>query len=153
EDFGLDGRARKITTFADNLNIPIGVLPLRNEALVFSIPSIFRFTDTDGDGKADKREVVYKQFGYADTHGMTGEFTWGFDGWIYACHGYHNTSTVKGAQGPAITMNSGNTYRMKADGSRLEQFTWGQVNPFGLAFDSLGNLFSCDCHTKPIMQL
>src|SRR5437016_2162136 len=28
EDFGRDGKARKITTFADRLNIPIGVLPL-----------------------------------------------------------------------------------------------------------------------------
>ncbi|MFM7148830.1 MAG: dehydrogenase, partial [Gemmataceae bacterium] len=28
EDFGPDGRARKISTFADGLNIPIGVLPL-----------------------------------------------------------------------------------------------------------------------------
>src|SRR5882672_8940430 len=28
EDFGPDGKARKITTFADGLNIPIGVLPL-----------------------------------------------------------------------------------------------------------------------------
>src|SRR3954464_1086117 len=27
-DFGPDGRARKITTFADGLNIPIGQLPL-----------------------------------------------------------------------------------------------------------------------------
>src|SRR5438876_11086327 len=28
EDFAEDGRARKISTFADGLNIPIGVLPL-----------------------------------------------------------------------------------------------------------------------------
>ena len=28
EDFGPDGRARKATLFADELNIPIGVLPL-----------------------------------------------------------------------------------------------------------------------------
>ena len=27
EDFGPDGRARKITTFADKLNIPIGIIP------------------------------------------------------------------------------------------------------------------------------
>src|SRR5947209_6832598 len=28
EDFGPDGRARKVTTFAGGLNIPIGLLPL-----------------------------------------------------------------------------------------------------------------------------
>src|SRR3954469_5095961 len=32
EDFGPDGKARKITTFADGLNIPIGLLPLARAA-------------------------------------------------------------------------------------------------------------------------
>src|SRR5947209_5929539 len=41
EDFGPDGRARTIRTFADGLNIPIGVLPLPSgrEAIVHSIPN------------------------------------------------------------------------------------------------------------------
>jgi putative heme-binding domain-containing protein len=153
EDFAPDGRARKITTFADDLNIPIGVLPITGGALVYSIPNIYRMRDTDGDGKADKREVLYGPYGHDDTHGMTGEFTPGFDGWIYVCHGYSNTSTVKGSDGQAITMNSGNTYRMKLDGSHLEYFTHGQVNPFGLTFDPLGNLYSCDCETRPVYML
>src|SRR5207247_6981792 len=76
EDFGPDGRARKITTFADNLDIPIGVLPHANGkgALVYSIPSIFNMSDSKGLGKADIREVLYSGFGHDDTHGMTGEF-------------------------------------------------------------------------------
>src|SRR5262245_12686102 len=37
-DFAPDGRAKKIVTFADDLNIPIGVLPFKDDALVFSIP-------------------------------------------------------------------------------------------------------------------
>jgi putative heme-binding domain-containing protein len=153
DDFDADGRARKITTFADDLNIPIGVLPITGGALVYSIPNIYRMLDTDGNDKAGKREVLYGPYGHADTHGMTGEFTPGFDGWIYACHGYANTSTVKGSDGQAITMNSGNTYRLSADGSHLEYFTHGQVNPFGLTFDPLGNLYSCDCETRPVYML
>jgi putative heme-binding domain-containing protein len=50
-------------------------------------------------------------------------------------------------------MSSGNTYRFKADGSHVEYFTNGQVNPFGLCFDPLGNIYSCDCHSRPIYQL
>jgi putative heme-binding domain-containing protein len=153
EDFGPDGKARKITTFADGLNIPIGVLPLKDSALVYSIPNIYQLTDTKGSGRADRREVFIGSIGVRDTHGMTSAFTWGFDGWIYACHGYANDSTLKGKDGQSITMNSGNTYRMRPDGSHVEQFTWGQVNPFGLTFDPLGNLYSADCHTKPIMML
>ena len=84
---------------------------------------------------------------------MTNAFTWGFDGWIYACHGYANDSKVEGSDHRPITMNSGNTYRMRADGSHAEYFTHGQVNPFGLAFDPLDNLYSCDCHSQPLYQL
>lgn len=42
---------------------------------------------------------------------------------------------------------------MKLDGSHAEYFTHGQVNPFGLTFDPLGNLYSSDCHSRPIYQL
>lgn len=147
------GKADKVSTFADDLNIPIGVLPLTQGAIVHSIPDIWRLEDPQNTGHAASRKVLYGTYGYRDTHGMTGSFNWGFDGWIYACHGFSNTSTIKAADGSALTMTSGNTYRFKADGSRVEQFTWGQVNPFGLSFDPLGNLFSADCHTKPAMQL
>jgi putative heme-binding domain-containing protein len=153
EDFGPDGRARKVSTFAGGLNIPIGVLPTRRGAIVYSIPNIYRLSDTRGKGKADKREVLLGLYGHRDTHGMTGEFTRGFDGWIYACHGFLNTSTVKGRDGSEITMNSGNTYRFREDGSHVEYFTHGQVNPFGLSWDALGNLYSCDCHSRPVYQL
>jgi putative heme-binding domain-containing protein len=157
EDFAPDGRARKITTFTEDLVIPIGVLPLParspQDALVFSIPSIYRLRDRKGDGHADSRETLYTEYGRQDTHGLTGSFTWGFDGWIYADHGYANDSTVKAKDGGSIIMNSGNTYRIRADGSRIEFFTHGQVNPFGLSFDPLGNLYSADCHTQPIYQL
>src|SRR5262245_30383519 len=107
EDFGPDGRARKVTTFADGLNIPIGLLPLLGgrEAIVFSIPNIWKLTDTDGDGKVDKREVLYEKYGSRDTHGMTNAFTWSFDDWVYACHGFNNDSTIKAKDGSTIKMN------------------------------------------------
>ncbi|MGH7173185.1 MAG: PVC-type heme-binding CxxCH protein, partial [Gemmataceae bacterium] len=157
EDFAADGRARKITTFADNLVLPIGVLPLPavkpQDALVFSMPSIYRIRDSKGAGHSDSRQVFYTEYGHRDTHGLTGSFTWGFDGWIYAVHGFSNDSTVKAKDGSSIHMNSGNTYRMRPDGSRIEFFTHGQVNPYGLSFDPLGNVYSADCHTQPIYQL
>jgi putative heme-binding domain-containing protein len=153
EDFGPDGRARKVSTFADGLNIPIGLMPTRDGLIVHSIPNIYRLRDTDGDGKADTREVLYSSVGYRDTHGMTSAFTWGFDGWLYACHGYANESQIKARDGSAVRLQSGNTYRMRPDGSHIEQVTHGQVNPFGLCFDPLGNLYSADCHTRPVMML
>ncbi len=154
-DFADDGKARSARTFVDGLNIPIGVLPIGkgDSALVHDIPQIRRFVDTDGDGKADKSEVAYEKYGFKDTHGMTNAFSWGFDGWIYACHGFSNSSKVEGSDKKPIEMQSGNVYRMRPDGSHAEYYSHGQVNPFGLAFDPLGNLYSCDCHSKPIYQL
>src|SRR6266850_1568106 len=154
EDRDGDGRADKITTFAEGLNIPIGLYPYRNGVIAFSIPNISFYQDSDADGAADKQEVLYGPLGFEkDTHGMTSAFRRGFDGWLYACHGFNNTTTIKGKDGQAITMNSGNTYRMKIDRSHVEYFTHGQVNPFGLMFDPLGNLYSADCHSSPVYQL
>ncbi len=43
--------------------------------------------------------------------------------------------------------------RFRPDGSRIEVFTRGQVNPFGIAVDPWFNLYTADCHSKPITQL
>ncbi len=180
EDFAPDGKARKVSEFAGGLNIPIGVYPFRSpsrvgrdsvepgsgkaalqqhptmtwKCIVWSIPNIWLMEDTDGDGRADKQEVLYGPFDHTrDTHGNQASFRRGNDGWLYATHGFNNDSRVKGRDGHEIHLNSGNTYRMRLDGSRIEKWTHGQVNPFGLAFDPLGNLYSADCHSSPIYQL
>ena len=153
EDRNGEGSADEVTTFTSGLNIPIGLLPVSGGAIIYSIPTIDRFYDRDGDDRAKVRKRLYGTFGFEDTHGMTGSFTRGFDGWIYACHGFANSSEVHGADGSIVRMQSGNTYRFREDGSRVEPWTRGQVNPFGLAFDPLGNLYSCDSHSRPIYML
>lgn len=165
EDFAPDGKARKITEFAHGFNIPIGIYPFRSpssidpkkltwKCVLWSIPNIWLLEDTDGDGKADKQEKLFGPFDFSrDTHGNQSSFRRGFDGWLYATHGFSNNSKVAGKDGSEVEMSSGNTYRMRLDGSRLEHHTWGQVNPFGLTFDWLGNLYSADCHSSPIYQL
>ncbi len=154
-DFGADGKAKKVTTFADDLNIPIGVLPLPdcNSCLVSHVGSILKLTDTNGDGKADKRETILTGFGTRDTHGMMNSFVLLPDGYVYACHGYLNDSTVKGTDGSTIKMQSGHTFRFRPDGTKVENWTFGQVNPFGMTVDPYLNLYTADCHSKPITQL
>ncbi len=142
------------TVFATGLNIPIGVLPYGDGCLCFSIPNIYYLRDTDGDDICDQREVVLGPFDTTrDTHGMVNSMRMGDDGWVYANHGFNNQSTVAGKDGHAITMHSGNTFRFRPDGSRVEQVTWGQVNPFGRTMDDWGYYFTADCHSKPLSQL
>ena len=160
-----DGKADVIKTFADGLNIPIGIYPYPSRkdeasgktiqgAIVYSIPFIWDLRDTDGDDICDERIKLYGPFGYErDTHGMCNAFRRGFDGWIYACHGFNNISKVAGKDGHVVEMSSGNTFRFRMDGSRIEHFSHGQVNPFGMCFDPLFNIFTADCHTKPITQI
>ncbi|MBA2539984.1 MAG: dehydrogenase, partial [Deltaproteobacteria bacterium] len=63
-ELGDDGRATKVTTFADGLDIPIGLLPLGDGArvLAYDISSVRLHADTDGDGKSDGREPLYSGF-------------------------------------------------------------------------------------------
>lgn len=152
--FDTKGRATKAHRFAERLNIPIGVLPLGagRETILWSIPNIWKLTDDDGDGRADRREILYGPFDIADTHGNQNAFRLGPDGWIYACHGFRNDSKIKlRGEGPVVLeLQSGNTYRFRPDGSAIEQLSWGQVNPFGMCFDRWGNRLTADCHSKPI---
>ncbi|MGN6135389.1 MAG: PVC-type heme-binding CxxCH protein, partial [Aureliella sp.] len=149
-----NGTFESVTTFADGLNIPIGILPVDDGVICFSIPNIMHLRDTDGDGRCDERKVLLGPFDTSrDTHGMINALRHGDDGWIYACHGFNNQSHVKAADGSEIHLISGNTFRFRADGSHVEQFTNGQVNPFGMTNDEWGNWFTADCHSKPVTLL
>jgi len=160
-DFGPDGRARKITTFAEGLNIPIGIQPLPRRpgskgdtVIVFSIPAIWRLEDTDGDGRADMSEKLFDGFGFGDTHGMSASYVLWLDGWIYGTHGFKNRSEIRDpSSGETVVLTSGNTYRFRPDGSAFQHWIVGQTNPFGLTFDPRGDLYSSDSHSKPVYLL
>ena len=149
------GRAQTVQRFAAGLNIPIGIMPLDNgsSVLAYDIPSIRRHRDTDGDGIADESNIVYTRFGHRDTHGMSSSFTRWADGWVYGCHGFANTSRIRDGRGVTTELYSGNTYRFRADGSHFELFTRGQINPYGITFDALGNIYNADCHSMPVYML
>lgn len=154
EDTTGDFRADRSTVFADGLNIPIGLLPYGDGVICFSIPNIWFLRDTDGDNRCDEKQVLYGPFDTTrDTHGMCNAFRLGDDGWIYACHGFNNRSEVAGKDGHKVVLTSGNTFRFRPDGSRIELYTQGQVNPFGMAIDRFGDIYTADCHTKPVTLL
>ncbi len=154
EDTDGDGKADKIQVFADSLNIPIGITPVIDGAIAYSIPYVYHLIDKDGDDRVDERKILLRGFEYKDTHGMINNFFRGLDGWIHADHGFSNVSRVVGTDNKdPLVMQSGNTFRFHPDGSGVEFTTTGRVNPFGYAMDEYGYMYSVDCHSSPIYQL
>ena len=87
EDSDGDGRFDRSAVFADQVAFPEGAMWFNGSLYVAAPPSIWKFTDTNHDGVADKREEWFQGktiTGCAnDLHGPYP----GPDGWIYWCKG------------------------------------------------------------------
>ncbi len=151
--FRRDGSFRKVERVVSGLNIPIGITPVQDRLLLWSIPAVYQYQDQDADGRYEHSKKLLSGFEYRDTHGMVNSLLYWVDGWVYACHGFANRSRVRGQDDSEIVMHSGNTFRFLPNGTRLEHYSFGQVNPFGLAFDRWGQLYSADCHSRPAYLL
>ena len=87
EDTQGNGKFDKATVFADKMMFPEGVMWLEGSLYVSAPPSIWKLTDTNGDGVADERVEWFQGktlTGCAnDLHGPY----LGPDGWLYWCKG------------------------------------------------------------------
>ena len=86
EDTDGDGKADKVTVFADNLSIPTSLCFANGGVIVAQAPDMLFLKDTDGDGKADVRKVLFTGFGTRDTHAGPSNLRYGLDNWIYGDH-------------------------------------------------------------------
>lgn len=86
-DANSDGTYETVTTFAEGLSFPSGALPYKDGILVTSAPDILYLRDTDGDGKADKREVLFTGFVAGNQQLRVNGLYWGLDNWIYGANG------------------------------------------------------------------
>lgn len=146
-----DGVADQSTLFAGGFNQPMdglmsGVLARQGQVWITNIPNVWRVSDSDNDGAADKREIMSTGYGvrYAfmghDMHGLR----LGPDGRMYFSIGDRGAS-VKTREGKVLSLpDRGAVFRCELDGSRLEVFAEGLRNPQELAFDQFGNLFTGD---------
>ena len=87
-----DGRYDKRTVFADRLVAPRMILPLQDGVILTSetdSDDLIKLTDTNGDGVADKREVVFTgigQSGDANIEHQKAGLLWNMDNWIYTTY-------------------------------------------------------------------
>jgi glucose/arabinose dehydrogenase len=97
EDVDGDGKADTFTVFAEELSIPTSIAFHRGGAIVQNGTETLYLKDTDGDDRADVREVLITGWAMNDTHGGVSNFQYGLDNWIWAMQGYNNsTPTING---------------------------------------------------------
>ncbi len=138
EDTTGDGRADKVTVFAEGLNIPTS-LTFANGGLIVSMAPHFLFLkDTDGDDKADVREVLMTGWGNRDTHAGPSNLKYGLDNKVWGVLGYSGfDGTVSGKK---MTFSQG-VYRFDPDGENLEYLGRTSNNTWGLGFSEEFDVF------------
>jgi putative membrane-bound dehydrogenase-like protein len=135
EDTHGDGRFDRRTIFADKMMFPEGVLWHAGSLYVAACPSIWKLTDTDGDGVADQRVEWFQGktlTGCAnDLHGPY----LGPDGWIYWCKGAFAKQTYERPGRPPFVTRAAHIFRCRPDGSGIEPvMTGGMDNPVEVIF-------------------
>ena len=134
EDTDGDGKFDKSKIFADSLSFPKGGVFYNGSLYVTSSPDLLRLTDTNGDGVADKREVVLTGWVLNSNGALLGGPFLGPDGWLYitdARRGFDITTK----EGENLKGSSTRIWRCRPDGSGLESMAGGGFdNSIELAF-------------------
>ena len=135
------GGVQEPRVFADGLAIPEGVLPYRDGAIVQHGHDIVFLHDTDGDGQADKREVLLTGFGVQDSHLFPHQFTRAPGGWFWLAQGAFNSGKVTTTKGETVDFPSTRMARFRPDGSFFEPTSTGPCNIWGLVLTGQGEAF------------
>jgi mono/diheme cytochrome c family protein/glucose/arabinose dehydrogenase len=141
EDTNGDGKADKETVFADKLHLPIGFEFVPGGVYISQEPHLVFLGDTDGDDKADVREVVLTGFDSHDTHHAISAYAADPSGAFMMCEGIFLHSNVETPYGPVRGVDGG-FYRFCPQKTKLERtIQMGIPNPWGFAFDDWGQDF------------
>jgi putative membrane-bound dehydrogenase-like protein len=174
EDTNLDGAADRQTVFYQDhtVNTALGIGVLGNKVIISSSPYVFVLTDTDGDSRADKRELLFEDTSKGDHDHCLHAFVFGPDGKLYfnfgnevkelrrpkggllslPLHGkppVHESETVIDLDGNLVKTigkpyRQGMVFRCNLDGSDVESLAWNFRNNYEVAVDSFGTLWQSD---------
>ncbi len=139
EDKDGDGTFDTSVVFADRMMLPQGAMWLDGSLYVGAPPSIWKLTDTDDDGVADRREEWFAGktlTGCAnDLHGPY----LGPDGWIYWTKGAFAEQTYERPGKPPLVTRAAHIFRRRPGETMVEPVvTGGMDNPVDVAFTPSG---------------
>ena len=150
-----DGKYDQSTVFADKVAFPEGAMWLQGSLYVAAPPQIWKFTDTNDDGVADKREIWFDGktlTGCAnDLHGPYA----GPDGWVYWNKGAFARQEYTLTGGRKFSTRASHIFRARPDGSGIEPvMTGGMDNPVDTVFTPGGErIFSTTFLQRPAAGL
>ncbi|MDC0936233.1 c-type cytochrome [Pirellulales bacterium] len=138
EDTNGDGKYDKSTVFLDGLPYPTGVMPWREGVLISAAPDILFAADTDGDGRADQREVLYHGFVEGNQQHRVNGFAWGLDNWVYVANGDSGGEITSIKTGTTLNI-SGRDLRIRPDSGAID--LQSGFTQYGRHRDDWGNWF------------
>ncbi|HJZ55343.1 MAG TPA: PVC-type heme-binding CxxCH protein, partial [Gemmataceae bacterium] len=139
EDTDGDGKADKMTVFADGLHNPTGFEFYNGGVIVAQAPDLIYLKDTDGDGKADVRQRIVHGLDTADTHHTSNSFVMDPGGAIYFQEGTFHHSQIETPYGPPQRLANAGVFRYEPRTQKFEVYvTFGFANPHGHVFDRWG---------------
>lgn len=163
EDRDGDGYFETATIFVDDLRFPTGVCVWNRGIFVADAPDVLWCADTDNDGKADVRRVVFTGFGARNIQGMVNSLQFHLDNFIHGCNNNDSLVSVvgpgeqdsplpggRGSEKPPTNQASAS----KKVPLRGRHFRFDPRNPatfeptsgggqYGLSSDDWGNWFTC----------
>ncbi len=145
EDTDGDGKADKMTVFADHLNCPTGFEFYNGGVLVAQAPDLIFLKDTKGTGKADLRQRVLHGLDSADSHHTANSFALDPGGALYWQEGTFHRTQVETPWGPPVRCADAGVYRYEPRTQKFDTYvTYGFANPHGHVWDRWGQDFVYD---------
>ncbi|MFO0060582.1 MAG: hypothetical protein ACK57O_06875, partial [Planctomyces sp.] len=128
EDTDGDGVYDRSTLFADRMMFPEGCLWYAGSLYVAAPPEIWKLTDDNDDGVADRREVWFDGKTLTgcgnDLHGPY----LGLDGRLYWCKGAFAEQQHQLADGSLLKTQSSHIFRAHPDGTHIETVLTGGMD-------------------------
>jgi putative membrane-bound dehydrogenase-like protein len=134
------GKIVRATVFADNVRAVSGLMPWKGGLIVTSAPDILFMKDTDGDGKADARKVLYTGFPKVGQEYLITNPRLSVDNWIY-CSNFGSNGRITSPDHPEM-----NSVLVRGTDFRFDPIS-GKAEPasgpaqFGSTFDDFGDRF------------
>lgn len=147
EDANLDGAADKAILFSDfPRGGAYGMCFASTNLICVGDDGVWSLTDTDGDGRADGEPKLLLKGAMQRGHSANG-IVRGPDGWFYLACGNDagiNESHALLPGSPVKRVNGGAIVRISPDAKYSEVVAHGLRNPYDLAFNQYGQLFTVD---------